>query len=319
MRRTGRFAAVLALLLLTGCASAAEKKRPVAARTESAVWYGSVAWAEGPEQVQLTVKPATPGPTRTPQPTPSPTPSPTPTPSPIPFSYYAPTVDMTFEELIGGLPDSFYKYDDAVEALDPLGYPAADTYRVIVDEYWQVVLVYAKDKNGAYTVPVRYMLCSTGKNGATRKGVFPLEACRVRFGKFAALDQHAQYWTLIVSRTFFHSILYRKGNDFSALTVSSYRSLGTAVSHGCIRLTVPDARWIYYNLAYGTEIEIRKGSPDDTQTGAIRAQLILPSVPEDWPYAVTFEDVPWTDNWRIEDVETELPFVVQTARPSKRS
>ena len=306
--------------LLCACIERAEGPRPLASVQTAFVRSGSFAGpAEEPESFTISVKPVTPAPTVTPQPTPSPTPSPTPTPSPVPFSYYAPTVSMSFEELIGGLPDSYYKFDSTVEQILPVGYPAADTYRVIVDEYWQVVLVYGQDRHGNYTVPVRYMLCSTGRNGATRKGIFPLEACRVRFGKFAAMNMHAQYWSLIVSRTFFHSILYNKGNDFSSLSVASYEALGKAVSHGCIRLTVPDARWIYYNLCYGTEIEIRQGSADDAATAAIREQLVLPPVPDGWPYPLPFEDVPWTDNWAMEDVDTQMPYVSQTARPSRRS
>ena len=57
------------------------------------------------EEVQITA-PETPNlPTLPPTPTPSPTPVPTPTPepTPIPFSYYAPTVNMTFEEYIHAL------------------------------------------------------------------------------------------------------------------------------------------------------------------------------------------------------------------------
>lgn len=280
--------------------------------------------AAEPEQIIIGV--ATPVPTATVTPKASPTPSPTPlptavpTPSPIPFSYYAPTVNMTFDELIGGLSDTFYE-DEGGDPIDPQGYPAADTYKVIVDEYWQVVLVYTKDENGEYTVPHRYMLCSTGskKLGLTRKGTFDLEACRIRYGKFAAKKLYAQYWTLIVSRTYFHSILYTTRNDFTTLDLTAYKNLGTQQSHGCIRLTVPDARWIYYNLAYGTKVEIRTGSKNDTATGAIKEQLKLAPVPENWPYEIKLKDVPYTDNWTIEDIDIELPYVFQTPRPAPKS
>lgn len=36
---------------------------------------------------------------------PAPTATPEPTPTPLPFSYYAPTVNMTYEELVGGTDD----------------------------------------------------------------------------------------------------------------------------------------------------------------------------------------------------------------------
>jgi len=69
---------------------------------------------------------------------------------------------------------------------------------------------------------------------------------------------------------------------------------------------VPDARWIWYNIGYGTTCEIRKGDPLDADTGTIRAQLILPpSIPN---IKLKAGDLPWTDNWRIEDLVRVLPY-----------
>ena len=115
-----------------------------------------------------------------------------------------------------------------------------------MDIYWQVVMAYTKDENGQYTVPVRYMLCSTGspKLGNTRIGTFKLKECRLRFGTFAGGDYSAQYWTLIVSRTYFHSVVYRGGKggkkDLNSLYVDKYLKLGSAGS-GITAATAP--RW----------------------------------------------------------------------------
>ena len=262
-------------------------------------------------------------PTLPPTPTPSPTPEPTPVPPPtaIPFSYYAPTVNMTFEELVGSL-DDFNESDPMNEATFrmPLGYPAPDTYRIIVDLYWQVVMVYKKDETGAYTVPVRYMLCTTGSSrvqSETRTGVFKMEKTRVRFGKFASSPESAQYWSLIFSKTYFHSTLYDKRRDLTSVQKASYQALGSKASHGCIRLTVPDARWIFYNICYDTEVEIRKGSKDDAETRAIREQLHIAPWKDD--ANITVAGTPYTDNWRIEDVKIEMPYVHATQPPVKRS
>lgn len=316
-----------AALLLAALTLAAAGCRPQAAQaqlpTEVPVTQPPATQVPTPVADSVSIVAVTPAPTETPvpTPTPSPTPEPTPVPAPtaIPFSYYAPTVNMTFEELIGGLEDTFHE-SEGTEANWPKGYPPADTYYVIVDEYWQVVMVYTKDANGEYTQPVRYMLCTTGskKLGPTRKGIYPLKECRIRFGTFAGGDYAAQYWTLIVSRTYFHSILYTK-KDFSTLIVKEYNNLGTRASHGCIRLPVPDARWIWYNLAPGTQIEIRVGSKSDEATKAIREQLKLAPVPDYWPQKLLLKDIPYTDNWRIEDVDTTVPFVNATPPPVPKS
>ena len=227
---------------------------------------------------------------------------------------------MTFEELVGGLEDSYYE-TEGIDPIMPKGYPAADTYKLIVDVTWQVVMAFKKDANGEYTVPVRYMLCSTGssKNGLTRIGTFPLKECRLRFGTFASGDFSAQYWTLIVSRTYFHSVVYHRGarngqKDLNSVYIDKYLKLGTPDSHGCIRLPVPDARWIYYNCAYGTEVEIRNGSKNDAETRAIREQLKL-APPPAVVSGLAPGSAPYTDNWTIEDVPQEVKYVHATPPP----
>lgn len=230
---------------------------------------------------------------------------------------------MTFEELVGGLEDTYYEANKT-EPIWPKGYPAPGTYKLIVDIYWQVVMAFKKDANGEYTVPVRYMLCSTGspKLGNTRIGTFKLKECRLRFGTFAGGDYAAQYWTLIVSRTYFHSVVYRGGRggkkDLNSLYVDKYLKLGSKDSHGCIRLPVPDARWIWYNCAYGTEVEIREGSKSDAQTKAIREQLKLAPPPKVVSGLVPGNS-PYTDNWTIEDVPLEVEFVNATPPPVPKS
>ena len=81
---------VIAALLLVGCSSAVET--PAAEATPS------------PEPVIVSVEVADLNNEGFGN-MPSPTPSPEPTPTPLPFSYYAPTVNMTYEELVGSTDD----------------------------------------------------------------------------------------------------------------------------------------------------------------------------------------------------------------------
>ena len=242
----------------------------------------------------------------TPEPKPTVTPTPIPTETPIPFSYYAPTVNMSFEELVGSLDD----VNEEARNILKDGYPDPDTYYIIVDLYWQVVMVYRKGEDGEpdYSQPVRYMLCSTGSSkvgSETATGKFELRKPRVRFGKFLS-GETAQYWTLIRSRTYFHSILYTKDKDISSYDVESYNALGSKASHACIRLTVPDARWIFYNCGYGTMCWIRTGSASDADTELIRSQLVL--APAVSGLNLVAGEQPWTDNWTIEEVPHELEY-----------
>jgi hypothetical protein len=204
---------------------------------------------------------------------------------------------MSFEELVGDI-----GYDTL-----PQGYPSPGTYRVVVDVCHQVVIVYSQDDTGAYTVPTRYMLCSTGRDNRTPIGTFGMLAYRVRFSMFRSLGKYGQYWSQIRNRIYFHTILYEE-RDASTYIEESYALLGQPQTPGCVYLTSPDARWIYYHIAPGTKIEIREGSEDDSKTAAIRARLLLAPLPESRA-ALEPDSVPYTDNWAIEDVLVEVPFV----------
>lgn len=245
------------------------------------------------------------------------TPTPVPTATPIPFSVYAPTVNMTYEELVGSTDDMDVKASELLKD----GYPDPKTYYIIVDKQWQLVLVYKRIDDGTkfgqpnLDEPVRYMLCSTGNPDSehgheTTSGTWQIRKPKERFYQFVNLEA-AQYLTLIHSRTYFHSILYDRAKDLSTFIRESYDKLGTKASHACIRLTVPDARWMFYNIGYGTTCEIRDGSITDAETAAIRAQLKLPASKDN--VKLVAGDIPWTDNWKIEDVAHELEYKYEKA------
>lgn len=243
---------------------------------------------------------------------PAPTATPEPTATPLPFSHYAPTVNMSYEELVGSTDDMGKSASELLKD----GYPDPKTYYIIVDLQWQVVMVYKRLDDGTtfgkpdLTQPVRYMICSTGNPNKeygheTTMGIFQIQIPKGRFYQFVNLEA-AQYLTLIRSRTYFHSVLYDKAKNLNSFIQESYDNLGTKASHACIRLTVPDSRWIWYNIGYGTTCEIRKGDPLDSDTGTIRAQLILPkSIPN---VKLKAGEAPWTDNWTIEGLVRTLPY-----------
>ena len=214
-----------------------------------------------------------------------------------PFVHLAPTTRMSFAELVGDNGD----YDM------PRGYPAADTYKIIVDIAHQVTMVYKKNAEGEYTVPVRYMLCSTGLGNRTPRGTFKMGAYHVRFSKFQNDGRYGQYWTQIRGAIYFHTMLYSKKNASSYLE-DTFLELGKKASHGCVRLTVPDARWMWYNIAPGTICVIREGSGSDEKTAAIRKRLTLAQPPEEH-LSLEAGKIPDTDNWRIADVAHDVPYV----------
>lgn len=66
-------------------------------------------------------------------------------------------------------------------------------------------------------------------------------------------DVWGQYCTRINGGILFHSVWYYE-KDPSTLSNVQYNKLGTICSHGCVRLNVQDAKWIYDNCPVGTTV-----------------------------------------------------------------
>lgn len=132
---------------------------------------------------------------------------------------------------------------------------AAGPYLIKINKQQCVVTIYKQDKKGAYTVPVKAMICSPGN--ATPIGTFSLKE-KIRWH---TLDGpcYGQYCSRIVGGVLFHSVWYYQPNP-STLACAQYNNLGSRVSHGCVRLCVRDAKWIYENCSSGTTVVIYNSS-----------------------------------------------------------
>lgn len=124
-------------------------------------------------------------------------------------------------------------------------------YLIKVNKKMCTVTVYKQDKKGQYTVPVKAMLCSTGAD--TPIGTFKTPA-KYRW-RLLMGDVWGQYCTRIVNGILFHSVWYYE-QDPSTLSNRQFNNLGKMVSHGCIRLSVEDVKWIYDNCPLGTTVVI---------------------------------------------------------------
>ena len=142
---------------------------------------------------------------------------------------------------LGNLPDEAYA------ALSGDSRP----YYIEVVKNQNVVIVYGKDDAGAYTVPVKVFVCSTGRT--TPLGTYTLgwkNPWRSLFG-----GVYGQYAIHITGNYLFHSVpYYRPQKD--RLETQEYNKLGTTCSMGCVRLAVEDVKWIYDFCPSGTRVRI---------------------------------------------------------------
>ena len=117
--------------------------------------------------------------------------------------------------------------------------------------------VYAyKWGHGSYSQLVRTMKCSTGTTSdPTPLGTFQAGGPCGRWYYFKKFDCWAQYAYRINGPYLFHSVLYSE-KDTATLRQSSVNNLGRRASHGCVRLSVEDAKWIYNNCPAGTTVKV---------------------------------------------------------------
>lgn len=126
-------------------------------------------------------------------------------------------------------------------------------YMIKVNRKQNIVIVYAKDENGAYTKPYKAMVCSVGLNDATPTGTW--NTTDKYTWRLLSGNVYGQYATRITGHYLFHSVPYFTQSK-SDLESEEYNKLGEPASLGCIRLSVEDAKWIYDNCPSGTTVTI---------------------------------------------------------------
>ncbi len=123
-------------------------------------------------------------------------------------------------------------------------------YRVEVSIDDQRVYVYQLNDAGDYEL-VQTFVCSTGLGNSTPRGIF-LDGFPVNtWHHFEKFNCWAKYSFEIEGDIMFHSVLFSKKSD-STLREGSLYALGQKASHGCIRLKVADARWLFNHCKRGT-------------------------------------------------------------------
>lgn len=139
---------------------------------------------------------------------------------------------------------------------------AASPYMIKVNKGTNVVTVYTQNAKGNYTKPVTAFVCSAGY--ATPVGTFPLQY-KMRWGTLMG-PSYGQYCSVITGDILFHSVWYYS-KDKNSQSYIEYNKLGATASHGCVRLTVIDAKWIYDNCPSGTPVKIFNGTSKDDKLG----------------------------------------------------
>lgn len=153
-------------------------------------------------------------------------------------------------------------------------------YYVKVNRAMNCITIYGMDENGEYTIPVKAMVCSVGKEGQET----PLGISRATdmYEFHPMVDgTFAQFaYRFNVGGILFHSVPYFTKNK-DDLETEQFNLLGSPASLGCVRLCVRDALWLQENVSAGTTVEVYE---DSTTPGPLGKPEMI-KIPLDSPYA----------------------------------
>lgn len=126
--------------------------------------------------------------------------------------------------------------------------PSSKGYTVKVDISEQKVYVY---KDGSL---IREMICSTGMEGKdTPVGNFKINHRDTWFYSHK-FNQGGMYWVGFIGKEYlFHSV---PADENGKIIKEEAEKLGTPASHGCVRLSLEDAKWFYETIPDGTDVII---------------------------------------------------------------
>ena len=147
----------------------------------------------------------------------------------------------------------------------------AGPFMIRINKAMNCTTIYMKDGDNGYIIPFKSFLCSTGDDTPLGDHVTP-EKYRWRL---MVTDEYCQYLTRLGPglSILLHSVIYERPDPYT-LKPDTYNWLGATKSHGCIRFTTADAKWIYDHCPVGTTINVYESTiPGPFDRPAIKVMI----------------------------------------------
>lgn len=147
--------------------------------------------------------------------------------------------------------------------LEPASAASSGKYWLKVNQKRNVITAYKR--TGGKWKPVRAMLCSTGVNTTpettTYNGTWRTSSKKrwLTMSLDGSFFDYGQYTAHLYGGIFIHSVWYYAPKH-NAQARAEFNKLGKKASHGCIRVSTADAKWMYDNCPAGTKVTIYSSS-----------------------------------------------------------
>lgn len=147
--------------------------------------------------------------------------------------------------------------------LEPASAASSGKYWLKVNQKRNVITAYKR--TGGKWKPVRAMLCSTGVNTTpettTYNGTWRTSSKKrwLTMSLDGSFFDYGQYTAHLYGGIFIHSVWYYAPKH-NAQARAEFNKLGRKASHGCIRVSTADAKWMYDNCPAGTKVTIYSSS-----------------------------------------------------------
>lgn len=125
-------------------------------------------------------------------------------------------------------------------------YGSGTGYFIAVDLANHRAIVLRRSGN-SWTEALNVIVSTGAPNTPTVTGTFTIGSRGYSFGS----GYTCYYWTQFYGDYLFHSVLYNQGTR----NIQDGR-LGYSISHGCVRMSIDDAYWIYSNVPYGSRVRV---------------------------------------------------------------
>ncbi len=130
---------------------------------------------------------------------------------------------------------------------EDIDFEDVENIKIEVDLESQKVIIFYRGS------AVREMICSGGApESPTPVGEF-VTSEKIEYSWVDRFDMGAYYWVRFFEDYLFHSVPFDENGE---MITGEFEKLGEPASHGCIRLSLDDAKWFYETIPLGAKVLI---------------------------------------------------------------